>query len=71
MDLLVENRSALAAFSRLLVFVFVDRNRVQIFRFEDLATVQTADIVDAIPAVEKLGSLVLTSLHSEIKPILD
>ena len=53
------------------VFFFVNGNRVQVFGFEYLTAVQTAHIVDAVPPVKKLGSLVLTTLHSEVTPILD
>jgi hypothetical protein len=56
----------------LLFFVFfVNRNRIQILGFEDLTTVQTSDVIDAVPPVQKFGSLVLTTLHSEITTILD
>jgi hypothetical protein len=56
---------------RLLFFVFVNRNRIQIFGFKDLTAIEAADIIDAIAPVKELGSLVLTTLHSEITPILD
>jgi hypothetical protein len=60
------------AFLRLLFFVFfVSGNRVQIFGFEDVAALQASDVLHAVPPVQKLGSLVLTTLHSEITPILD
>jgi hypothetical protein len=60
-----------AFFGFFVFFFFVNGNRVQVFGFEYLTAVQAAYIVDAIPAVEKLGSLVLTTLHSEVTPILD
>ena len=60
-----------AALFRFFFFVLVNRNRVEIFRLEDVAAIQASNIVDPITTVEKLGSLVLTSLHSEITPILD
>lgn len=62
---------SLAPFFRLLFFVFVDRNRIQIFGLEDLPAIEAADIIHSITTVEELGSLVLTTLHSEITPILD
>ena len=60
-----------AFFGLFVFFFFVNGNRVQVFGFEYLTAVEAAYIVDAIPAVEKLGSLVLTTLHSEVTPILD
>jgi len=50
----------------LFLFFFVNGNGIEILCFENLAAIQTADIIDAISAVEELGSLVLTTLHSEI-----
>ena len=65
-------RSArLAALLRLLFFVLVNRNRLEILGLENLPTIQASHVLDAISTVNKLGSLVLTSLHSEITPILD
>jgi hypothetical protein len=61
----------LPAIRGLFFLVVVDRNGVQVLRFKNLATIQATDIVYAVPAIEELGSLVLTTLHSEIKPILD
>ncbi len=58
-------------FLGLFVFFFVNWNRVQVFGFEYLTAVQATHVVDAVPPVEKLGSLVLTTLHSEVTPILD
>jgi hypothetical protein len=55
----------------LLFVFFVNRNRVQILRFKYLSAIETSYIINAVPAVEELGSLVLTTLHSEITPILD
>jgi hypothetical protein len=68
--------AALTALLRLLFFVFfVNRDRIQvfiqIFCLEDLPAVQASDVLDTVPPVQKLGSLVLTTLHSEITPILD
>ena len=60
------------AFARLIfLFFFIDRNRVKVLRFEDLTAIEAADIIDPVAAIKKLGSLVLTTLHSEITPILD
>jgi len=72
----IAGATALTALLRLLFFVFfVYGNRVQvfiqIFCLEDLPAVQASDVLDAVPPVQKLGSLVLTTLHSEITPILD
>jgi hypothetical protein len=62
-----EARAALlAALPRFLVLVFVNRNRVQILCFKNLPAIKAADVFHAVPAVEELGSLVLTTLHSEI-----
>ncbi len=60
-----------AAFPGLLFLFFVIGNRLQILCFKNLAAVETSNIIDPVAAVEELGSLVLTSLHSEITPILD
>ena len=58
---------------RLLFFVFVVYcwNRIQILGFKDLTAVQTSDVIDPVSPVQKFGSLVLTTLHSEITTILD
>jgi hypothetical protein len=48
------------------VLFFVNRNRFQILRLEDLAAVQAAKIIDTVASIKELGSLVLTNLHSEI-----
>ncbi len=61
----------LAPLLGLFFFVFVNRNGVQIFGLEDLTAIEAADVIHSITAVEELGSLVLTTLHSEITPILD
>ena len=60
-----------ATFPGLLFFFFVNRNRIQIFCFKNLAAIEAANIIDAVAPIQKLGSLVLTTLHSEITPILD
>ena len=64
-------RSALTALPGFLVVFFVNRDCVQVLGLKDLAAIEAADIIDAIPAVEEFGSLVLTTLHSEVTPILD
>ena len=64
--------SALTALLWLLFFVFfVYGNRLQILCFEHLTAVQASDVIDPVPPVQKFGSLVLTTLHSEITTILD
>jgi hypothetical protein len=60
-----------AAFSRLLFLVVVNRNCIEILCFENLTAIQAPDIIHTIAPVQELGSLVLTSLHSEVTPILD
>jgi hypothetical protein len=68
----IAGTTALTAFLGLLVFVFfVYGNRIQVFGFKDLLAVQASDVIDTVPPVQKFGSLVLTTLHSEITPILD
>jgi hypothetical protein len=64
-------RGGSAAFSRLLFLVLVNRNGIQILCFENLTAIQAPDIIYAVTPVQELGSLVLTSLHSEVTPILD
>jgi len=58
---------------RLLFFVFFVYcwNRIQILGFKDLTAVQASDVIDPVSPVQKFGSLVLTTLHSEITTILD
>jgi len=62
-----------APFFRLLFLFFflVNGNRFQVFRFEDMAALQASDVIYSVAPVQKFGSLVLTSLHREISPILD
>ena len=68
----ITGRLRSASLARLFfLFFFVDRNRIQILRLEHLPTIKATDVIDAVAAVEKLGPLVLTTLHSEITPILD
>jgi hypothetical protein len=62
---------ALTALSRLLFLVVVNRNGIQILCFENVTAIQAPDVVYAIAPVKELGSLVLTTLHSEVTPILD
>jgi hypothetical protein len=52
-----------AALPGLLFFVLVNRNRIQVLCLKHLTTVKTPDIINAVAAVEKFGSLVLTTLH--------
>jgi hypothetical protein len=54
-----------------LFFFLVNRNRLQVFCLEDVATLQASDVIYSVAPVQKFGSLVLTNLHSEISPILD
>jgi hypothetical protein len=61
----------LPAFPWFFVVVFVNRHGVEVLCLEDLAAIEAADIVDAVAAVKKFGPLVLTTLHSEVTPILD
>ena len=57
----------LSAFSRLVfLFFFVNGNRIEVLRFENLSAIKATDVIDAIAAVKEFGSLVLTGLHSEI-----
>jgi hypothetical protein len=58
-------------FSGFLFLVVVNRNRFQVLRLKDLIAIKASKVIDTVPAVEEFGSLVLTALHSEIKPILD
>jgi hypothetical protein len=69
----IRKRAASAALLRLLLFFLfvVDRNRIQILCFENLSAIHAAQVIDTVPPVKKFGSLVLTTLHSEITPILD
>jgi hypothetical protein len=67
----VREASQLAPFLWFFLFVLVYRNRVQVLSLKYLATIEAADIIDAVSTVQKLSSLVLTSLHSEITPILE
>jgi hypothetical protein len=69
----IQKRAASAALLWLLLFFLfvVDRNRIQVLCFENLPAIPAAKIIDTIAPVQKFGSLVLTTLHSEITPILD
>ena len=53
------------------LFFVVDRNRIQIFSLEDLVAIETPDVIDPVAAIEQFGSLVLASLHNEVKLILE
>jgi len=49
-----------------LFFVFVDRDGLQIFRFEDLATIQAPDVINTITPRYHLCSLMgTTDTHKE------
>src|SRR5258708_9486628 len=43
-----------------LLFVFVDRYRLQIFSFDDQTAVETFDIIDAVTPGDDFGAAVLT-----------
>jgi hypothetical protein len=48
-----------------LFFLILDFHGFKIFGFEDLAAIETFDVVDAVPAGDYLGARVLTSgLHN-------
>jgi hypothetical protein len=55
----------------LFLFVVVNGNRVQVLCLKNLSAIQASHIIDAVTPVEELASVVLTTLHSEITPILD
>jgi hypothetical protein len=61
----------LAGLLRAWLFFVVDRSRVEIFSLEDLVAVETPDVVDPVAAIEQFGSLVLASLHNEVRLILE
>jgi hypothetical protein len=61
----------LTALLRAWLFFFVGGNRLQILGLKDLAAIQAPDIIDPVAAIEQFGSLVLATLHSEIKLILE
>jgi hypothetical protein len=49
-----------------LFFLFLDVDGFKIFGFEDLAAIETFDIVDPVSAGNNLGARVLTSgLHND------
>ena len=52
-------------------FVFVHRNRIQIFGLKNLAAVEATDVFSAVAPVQEFGPLMLASLHNEVKLILD
>lgn len=53
-----------------LIVLFINRNRIQVFCFKNLAAVEAAYVVHAVSFVKEFGSLVLTTWHSEIFLIL-
>ncbi len=68
----MRGQAVLATLLRLLFFVFfINGNRIEVFCLKHLSAIEASDVVDAITPVKKFGSLVLTTLHSEITPILD
>ena len=58
--------------SRLFFLEFVvDGNLFQVIRFEDLLAIQTADIIDPIPAHQEFRARMFTARHSKLNiPIL-
>jgi hypothetical protein len=56
--------SPLASLAGFFVFVFVDRNGIEILCFKHLSAIEAADIIDTVAAVKELGPLVLTTLHT-------
>jgi hypothetical protein len=60
----------LSPFRLRLFILIVNWNRIQVFRFKHLIAIKAADVIDAVAPVKKFGSLVLTTWHSEIFPIL-
>jgi len=62
--------SGLPALPGLFFLVIVNGNRIQIFGLEHLAAIEAAHVIHTIATIEKFCSPVLTSLHSEIRPIL-
>ncbi len=53
-----------------LFILIVNWNRVQVLCFKYLIAIEAADVIDAVAPVKEFGSLVLTTWHSEIFPIL-
>jgi hypothetical protein len=66
-----QDKRCSAALLGLFLFILINWNRVEILGLEDLVAIEAPNVVDPITPIKKLGSLVLTSLHSEITPILD
>jgi hypothetical protein len=57
--------------SWLAIFFFVvNWNRIQVFCFKDLIAIKATYVIHAVSPVKEFGSLVLTTWHSEIFPIL-
>lgn len=52
-------------------FVFVHRNRIQVFGLKNLAAVEATDVLCSVASIQEFGPIVLASLHNEVKPILD
>lgn len=53
-----------------LIVLFINRNRIQIFRLKNMAAIEAAHVIHAVSFVKEFGSLVLTTWHSEIFLIL-
>jgi hypothetical protein len=53
-----------------LLILFINRNRIQVLRFEHLVAIEATDVINAVSFVKEFGSLVLTVWHSEIFLIL-
>lgn len=47
-----------------LVVLFIDRHGFEVFRFENLVTIQASDIIDPIAPRHDLGTTVIAGLHS-------
>jgi hypothetical protein len=65
------SESSLAGLLRARLFFVVNRNRIQVFSLKDLVAIETPEVIDPVAAIEQFGSLVLTSLHNEVKLILE
>jgi hypothetical protein len=49
------------AFSARLLFVFVNRNLLQVLGFKDLIALQASQVIDPVAPHQKFGALVLTT----------
>jgi hypothetical protein len=57
--------------ARLFLLLVEDRNRIQIRRLENVAAIKAVNVIHTVASIEEFGSLVLTTLHSKVTPILD